>query len=148
MATILQRAIDKRCLLNIAYFVVHFVDPLKESLMEEIVVYSVKVNREHLVHAKKFLARQGELLQDSLRDLIEVAADCEQCLELQEEEASITELQSAFTTLLANCKDAWYLNRLLQDAVMRIAKKSKVPLEFVANVLSEARRTKSMAPRA
>ncbi|MFC1938598.1 hypothetical protein ACFLWM_00360 [Chloroflexota bacterium] len=115
--------------------------------MEEIVVYSVKVNREHLVHAKKFLARQGELLQDSLRDLIDVTADCEQCLELQEEKASITELQSAFTTLLAKCKDAWYLNRLLQDAVMGIAKKSKVPLEFVANVLSEARRTKSITPR-
>lgn len=112
--------------------------------MEEPVVYSVKVNREQLVHAKKFLARQGELLQNSLRDFIEVAADCEQCLELQEGDAPITELQSAFTTLLAKCKDAWYLNRILQDAVMMIAKKSKVPLEFVANVLSEARRTKSM----
>jgi hypothetical protein len=66
---------------------------------------------------------------------------------LQEDEASITELQSAFTTLLAKCKDAWHLNRLLQEAVVRIAQKSKIPLEFVANVLGEARRIKTMVPR-
>ncbi len=59
--------------------------------MDAPIVYSLKVDREQLGRAKRFLARQGELLQDSLRDLIEAAADCEQCLELHEEEASITE---------------------------------------------------------
>ena len=81
--------------------------------MDAPIVYSLKVDREQLGRAKRFLARQGELLQDSLRDLIEAAADCEQCLELHEEEASITELQSAFTTLLAKCKDAWLLILLI-----------------------------------
>lgn len=115
--------------------------------MDAPIVYSLKVDREQLERAKRFLARQGELLQDSLRDLIEAAADCEQCLELHEEEASITELQSAFTTLLAKCKDAWLLNSLLQEAVMRMAKRSRLPVEFVANVLGEARRTRSATRR-
>jgi len=115
--------------------------------MDDPIVYSLKINREQLGRAKRFLARQGELLQDSLRDLIEAAADCEQCLELHEEEASLTELQSAFATLLAKCKDAWLLNRLLQEAVIRIAKKSRIPVEFVANVLGEARRAKAATRR-
>ncbi len=115
--------------------------------MDDPIVYSLKVNREQLECAKRFLARQGELLQDSLRDLIEAAADCEQCLELHEEEASITELQSALATLLAKCKDAWHLNSLLQEALMRMAKRSRVPLEFVANVLGEARRTRPATRR-
>ena len=63
-------------------------------------------------------------------------------LELQEEEASITELQSAFTTLLAKCKDAWLLNSLLKEAVLKMAKRSRVPMQFVANVLDEAQRSK------
>jgi DNA-directed RNA polymerase specialized sigma24 family protein len=115
--------------------------------MDDPIVYSLKINREQLERAKRFLARQGGLLQDSLRDLIEAAADCEQCLELNEEEASITELQSAFATLLAKCKDAWLLNRLLQEAVMRIAKRSRIPVEFVTNVLGEARRAKAATRR-
>lgn len=116
--------------------------------MGDSIVYSLKVNREQLGRAKRFLARQGELLQDSLRDLIEAAADCEQCLELHEEDAPITELQSALATLLAKCKDAWLLNSLLRETIMRLAKKSRVPLEFVVNVLGEARRTKPAARRA
>jgi hypothetical protein len=116
--------------------------------MDDRIVYSLKVNREQLGRAKRFLARQGELLQDSLRDLIEAAADCEQCLELHEEDAPVTELQSAFATLLAKCKDAWHLNDLLQEAVMRMAKRSRIPLEFVANVLGEARRTRAATRRA
>lgn len=116
--------------------------------MNDPIVYSLKVNREQLGRAKRFLARQGELLQDSLRDLIEAAADCEQCLELHEEEASITELQSAFATLLAKCKDAGLLNSLLREAVMRMAKRSRIPVEFVANVLSEARQTRPATRRA
>ncbi len=115
--------------------------------MGKLIVYSFKVEKEKLARAKKFLARQGALLQDSLRDFIEVAADCEQCLELHEDEASISELQSAFTTLLAKCKDAWYLNGLLQEAVMKIAKICKVPLDFIMNVLGEARRVKPVVVR-
>ena len=110
--------------------------------MAELVVYSLKVNKEQLERAKKFLTREGELLQDSLRDFIDVAADCEQCLELYEKDASIGELQSAFTTLLAKCKESWHLSDVLQESVMRIAKLSKVPLDFITNVLFEARRVK------
>lgn len=115
--------------------------------MGDLIVYSFKVEKEQLKRAKRFLVRQGALLQDSLRDFIEVAADCEQCLELHEEEASISELQSAFATLLAKSKDAWYLNSLLQEAVMKIAKISKVPLDFIMNVLGEARRIKPVVVR-
>ena len=82
------------------------------------------------------------LLQDSLRDLIEVAADCEQCLELHEDNASIGELQSAFTTLLANSKNTWHLNSVLQEAVLEIAKMTKMPMDVIVNVLGEARRIK------
>lgn len=110
--------------------------------MDDPIVYSLKIDREQLGRAKRFLAREGELLQDSLRDLIEAAADCEQCLELHEEDASITELQSAFATLLAKCKEASHLNSLLQEAVMRMAKQSRIPAEFVSNVLDEAQRTR------
>jgi len=115
--------------------------------MGELIVYSLKVNKEQLERAKKFLAREGELLQESLRDFIDVAADCEQCLELHEEDASIGELQSAFTTLLAKCKETWHLNNILQESVMRIAKLSKVPLDFITNVLLEARRIKPAVRR-
>ena len=115
--------------------------------MSDLIVYSLKVKREQLERAKRFLGRQGGLLQDSLRDFIDVAADCEQCLELHEENAPISELQSAFATLLAKCKDAWHLNGLIQEAVMRIAKMSKVPLDFISNVLGEARRIKPVVPK-
>ena len=115
--------------------------------MGKLIVYSFKVEKEKLERAKRFLARQGALLQDSLRDFIGVAADCEQCLELQEEEASISELQSAFATLLAQCKKAGYLTGLLQEAVLKIAKICKVPSDFVMNVLGEARRVKPVVVR-
>ena len=110
--------------------------------MNDLIVYSLKVRREQLERARRFLARQGELLQDSLRGLIELAADCEQCLELEEEDASITEMQSALATLLAKCKGAWRLNGLLHEAVVRIAKINGLPTEFVNNVLGEARQIK------
>jgi len=110
--------------------------------MGESAVYSFKVDKEQLERAKRFFNRQGALLQDSLRDLIDVAAECELCLELHEEDASIGELQSAFATLLANCKNTWHLTSLLQDAVMKIAETCKVPLDFISNVLGEARRAK------
>ena len=69
------------------------------------------------------------------------------CLELHGKKVSITELQSAFATPLAKYKYAWRLNSLLQEAVMRLAKRSRIPVEFVANVLGEARRAKAATRR-
>ncbi len=110
--------------------------------MGNLVVYSFKVEKEQLERARKFFSRKGSLIQDSLRSLIEAAADCERCIELQEEDAPLDELQSAFATLLAHSKQAWHLNGLLQDVVLNIAKICKVPLDFIMNVLGEARRVK------
>ena len=107
-----------------------------------LIVYSLKVENEQLEYAKKFFNRKGSLLQDSLRGFIDVAADCERCLELQEEDASIGELQSAFVTLLNNCKRTWHLNNLLQVSIVKMAEISKVPLVFITNVLAEAQRIK------
>ena len=115
--------------------------------MGELTVYSFKVDKGQLNLAKRFFDRQGAPLQNSMRDLIDVAADCEKCLELQEEDASLSELQSAFATLLANCKATWYLSNLLQEAVMRLAKVCKVPLDFITNVLGEAQRVKPATRR-
>ena len=106
-------------------------------------VYSFKVDKEQLDRAKRFVARQGVPLQDSLRDLIDVAADCEQCLELYEKDAPIGELQSAFTSLLANSKNTWHLNSVLREAVLKIAKTTKMPMDVIANVMGEASRTES-----
>jgi len=110
--------------------------------MGRLIVYSFKVEKEKLERAKEFFTRQGAALQDGLRDLVEVAADCEQCLVLEEEGASTSELQSAFTSLLAHAKNAWHLNGVLQEAVLKIARISEVPLAFIMNVLDEARRVK------
>ncbi|MCK5434705.1 MAG: hypothetical protein KAI42_05445 [Dehalococcoidales bacterium] len=110
--------------------------------MSDPTVYSFKVDKEQLDRAKRFFAQQGVLLQDGLRDLIDVAADCEQCLELHEDDAPIGELQSAFTTLLANSKNTWHLNSVLQEAVLEIAKTTKMPMDVIVNVLGEARRIK------
>ena len=110
--------------------------------MSRLIVYSFKVEREKLEQAKKFCARRGAALQDGLRDLVEVAADCEQCLVLEEQGASISELQSAFTNLLAHAKNIWHLNGVLQASVLKIAKICEVPLDFILNVLGEARRIK------
>jgi hypothetical protein len=110
--------------------------------MSRLIVYSFKVEREKLEHAKKFFARQGVALQDSLRDLIDVAAECEECLVLEEEGAPTSELQSAFASLLAAAKNAGHLNGLLREAVLKIAKICEVPVDFIMNVLGEARRIK------
>ncbi len=115
--------------------------------MNELTVYSFKVNKGQLNLAKRFFDRQGTLLQHSLRDLIHVAADCEKCLELHEEDASLGEMQSAFATLLASCRATSYMSSLLQDAVMKIAKMCKVPLDFITNVLVEAQRVKPAVRR-
>ena len=115
--------------------------------MSNLIVYSFKVEKEQLERAKRFFNRQGTLLQDSLRGFIDVAADCERCLELHEEDASIGELQSAFATLLANSKGTWYLSSLLHEAVMTIARICKVPLDFINNVLEESQRLKPKTRR-
>ncbi|MCD6452708.1 MAG: hypothetical protein J7K77_00180 [Dehalococcoidales bacterium] len=115
--------------------------------MSNLVVYSFKVDREQLESAKKFLDQQGILLQASLRHFINVAAGCQQCLELHERKAPLSELQSAFITLLASCKPAWHLVNLLREVVMKLAKISQLPLDFIANVLDEAQRAKSVARR-
>ena len=115
--------------------------------MSDLTVYSFKVDKGQLNFAKRFFDRQGAPLQNGLRDLIHVAADCEKCLELHEEAASLSELQSAFATLLANCKATWYLSSLLQEAVIKIAKICKVPLDFITNVLGEAQRVKPAVRR-
>ena len=115
--------------------------------MGELTVYSFKVDKGQLNLAKSFFNRQGAPLQHSMRDLIGVAANCEKCLELYEEDASLSELQSAFATLLANCKTTWYLGSLIQDAVFKIAKICKVPLDFITNVLGEAQRVKPAVRR-
>ena len=110
--------------------------------MSRLIVYSFKVEREKLEKAKNFFGRQNAALQGSLRDLIEVAAECEECLVLEERGASTGELQSAFATLLASAKSTWHLNGLLQEAVLRFAKICEVPADFILNVLGEARRAK------
>ena len=110
--------------------------------MSELTVYSFKLDKGQLERAKSFFARQGTQLQDSLRDLIDVAAECELCLELYEEDASVGELQSAFATLLANAKNTWYRNSLFEEAIVKIAKICKVPMDFITNVLGEAQRIK------
>lgn len=110
--------------------------------MSRLIVYSFKVEREKLEKAKKFFVRQEAALQDSLRDLIEVAAECEECLVLEERGAPTSQLQSAFASLLAAAKSAWHLNGLLQEAVLKIAKICEVPADFILNVLGEAQRIK------
>ncbi len=115
--------------------------------MGDLTVYSFKVDKERLDRAKRFFDRQGTPLQHSMRDLVDVAADCERCIELHEEDASLSEIQSAFATLLASCKATSYMSSLLQDAVMKIAQMSKVPLDFINNVLVASQRVKPAVVR-
>ena len=110
--------------------------------MGSLTIYSFKVDKDQLERAKRFFNRQGTPLQNNLRDLIDVAADCEKCLELYEEDATLSEIQSAFATLLVNSKNTWHLNNLLREAVINIANICKLPLDFITNVLSEAQRVK------
>ncbi|MFC2024696.1 hypothetical protein ACFLTJ_03915 [Chloroflexota bacterium] len=56
-------------------------------------------------------------------------------------------MQSAFATLLADCKSPWHLGSLLQEAIMKIANNCKVPMEFITNVLDEAQRVKPAVRR-
>jgi hypothetical protein len=63
---------------------------------------------------------------------------------------SLTGREHHFSTVcvtLSNCKTTWYLNSLLQDAVIKIAKLCKVPMDFITNVLGEAQRLKPAVRR-
>jgi hypothetical protein len=115
---------------------------LKEKLIGELTVHSFKVDKEQLNLAKRFFNRQGAPLQHGMRDLIGVAAGCEKCLKLHEENASLSELQSAFATLLTNCKAAQYLGSFLQDVIIKTAKVCNLPIDFITNFLGEAQRIK------
>jgi hypothetical protein len=110
-------------------------------------VYSFKVDRDKLERAKSFFTRQGVPLQNSLRDLIDVAADCEECLQLHEAQAPIGELQSAFTSLLADSKNTWHMNGIFREAVLKIAGITEMPTEVIDNVIGEAQRNKPDTPQ-
>ncbi|MDP2949002.1 MAG: hypothetical protein Q8P22_05645 [Chloroflexota bacterium] len=108
--------------------------------MGNLVVYSIKVNPEHLNGAKRFFARRGLLSQDVLRVLIRMASRCESCLALVESRAPISEIQSAFASVLADAKETWQLNGLFQDTVLKTAEACNLPQDFIKNVLAEAQR--------
>lgn len=108
--------------------------------MNSPVVYSIKVDSDHLDGAKKFFARQGLLPQGVLRGLIKMAYHCESCLALAESGAPISEIQSAFASVLADAKETWQLNGLFQDTMLKVAETCNVPQDFIMNVLAEAQR--------
>jgi hypothetical protein len=108
--------------------------------MDSPVVYSIKVDSDHLDGARKFFARQGLLPQDVLRGLIRMASHSESCLALAESGAPISAIQSAFASVLADVKETWELNGLFQDTVLKMAQICNVPQDFITNVLAEAQR--------
>lgn len=108
--------------------------------MDSPVVYSIKVDADHLDGMRKFFARQGLLPQEVLRGLIKMAAHCESCLTLAESRAPVSEIQSSFATVLADAKETSHLNGLFQDAVLKMAEICGVPQDFIMNVLAEAQR--------
>jgi len=108
--------------------------------MSTLVVYSIKVDANHLDGAKKFFARQGLLSQDVFRGLIRMASHCESCLTLVEARAPIGEIQSSFASILADAKETSRLNGLFQDTVLKMAEICNVPENFIMNVLAEAQR--------
>ena len=108
--------------------------------MDTSVVYSIKINAEHLDGMRKFFARQDLLPQDVFRGLIRMAAHCESCLALAESKAAISEIQSSFATVLADAKETSHLNGLFQDVVFKMAETCGVPQDFIMNVVAEAQR--------
>ncbi|MBI2836613.1 MAG: hypothetical protein HYX85_02845 [Chloroflexi bacterium] len=104
------------------------------------VVYSIKVDRSNLYKAKKFFLRAQLPLQDALRAHVKMAADCEQCLELVEAKAPVEEIQSALAGILADAKETFRLNGLFRSSILKIAEASKLPEDFIPNVLAEAER--------
>jgi len=104
------------------------------------VVYSIKVERDYLYGAKKFFSRAGLPLQDALRAQVKMAADCERCVTLVDENAPIEQIQSAFAGILADAKETFHLNGLFRNAIVRTAEACKLPENFIGNVLGEAER--------
>jgi hypothetical protein len=103
-------------------------------------VYSIKVDRAHREGAVKFFARAQLSLQDALRAQVKMAADCEQCLALVESKAPVEQIQSAFASILADAKETFHLNGLFRDAILKGAESSKLPANFIENVMAEAER--------
>jgi hypothetical protein len=108
--------------------------------MSDLVVYSVKVDREDLAGAKRFFGRQGLLLQNAVRGLARMAAQCDLCLTQVESGASVSEIQSSLASMLAGAQDVWRLNGAFRDVVLMAAQRSNVSEDFIVNVLSEAER--------
>lgn len=108
--------------------------------MDSLVAYSVRVTPSHLEGARKFFSRAGLALQDVMRAQIKMASECEQCLSLVEGKAPVEQIQSAFASILADAKEAWRLNGLFQDVMLKTAEACKLPDDFIRNVLAEAQR--------
>jgi hypothetical protein len=104
------------------------------------VVYSIKVERDYLYAAKDFFLRAQISLQDALRAQVKMAADCEKCLSLAESKAPVEQIQSAFASILADAKETFHLNGLFRDAILKGAESSKLPVNFIENVMAEAER--------
>ena len=107
-------------------------------MVDPVVTYSVKVEADDLALAKKFFARSELQVQDAVRSLIRTAASCETCLELVDARAPISEVQSSFASIIADAKETWRLNGLFQDTMLKAAEMSKLPQDFITNVLAEA----------
>ena len=103
-------------------------------------VYSLKVDPAHREGAVKFFSRVQLSLQDAIRAQMKMASDCEHCMVLVEAEAPVEELQSALAGILADANETWRLNGLFRDAILKTAKASKLPDDFITNVLAEAER--------
>ena len=116
--------------------------------MGDPVAYSIKVDPNELDRAKKFFARQGLLLQEVVRGLMRLAADCEACLALVDAKAQTGEIQSSFASTLAEAKELWQLNGLFQETVLKMAEISGVPKDFITNVLAQAQQMGSSHTKA
>lgn len=110
------------------------------------VVYSIKVERDYLYDAKKFFSRAQVSLQDALRGQIKMAAQCERCLALVENNAPVEQIQSAFAGILADAKETFHLNGLFRNAILKGADASKLPANFIENVMAEAERISDGKP--
>jgi hypothetical protein len=104
------------------------------------IVYSIKVERDFLYDAKKFFLRANVALQEALRQQVKMAAECERCLALVESNAPVEQVQSAFAGIIANAKETFHLNGLFRNAILKGADASKLPPNFIENVMAEAER--------
>lgn len=109
-------------------------------------VYSIKVDPAHRRGAVKFFSRAQLSLQEALRAQVKMAADCERCLTLVETNAPVEEIQSAFAGILADAKETFHQNGLFRNAILRSAEASKLPADFIKNVMAEAERIRVNNP--